>query len=62
MKTEQFILAYIYGGKNEPIFFGSASLCQMQRSKLKKEPQYKNAILQVRRLEAYKNTPILRSK
>lgn len=56
---KKFLLVQVNGTTAKPIFSGSVGICQKKKTELKRQPQFKNFILQVRTEEGFKKVPIL---
>lgn len=55
-----FVLTWVYCGQVQQVFkHTSVQIVQQKRSELKKQPQYKKGLLQVRTVEGLKHKPIL---
>jgi len=62
--TQQFILTATKNNKTTQVYgpVGSAQLVRIKQKQFKKEPQYKDYILQLRTVEGFKHVQILSSK
>lgn len=55
-----FVLTWVYCGQVQQVFkHTSVQIVQRKRIELKKQPQYKKGLLQVRTVEGLKHKPIL---